>query len=214
MGIILLFRHGETDLTLGRYCGSTDPPLNERGREQADQVAALLREHQPAAVYSSPLRRAAETAEPAANALGLRVQTIDALREIDFGEWEGLTFAEARERDAAHWARRQDDPYGVSPPRGETYRELVARVLPAFRDLFERHAGDTVAVFAHKSVIRVLVTDVLSMPVSYYRRIELDPGALCIVRAHDGHREVLSVNECCHLGVSAGDRARQLDAAG
>ena len=213
MATLFLFRHGETDLTHGRYCGSLDPPLNEKGRNQAERVAEFLRHQGIGAIYASPMLRAVQTAEPSARGLGLEIRVLEALREVSFGEWEGLTFAEARERYPDDWRSRDADPYFVPPPGGETYRELAARVLPAFYQLIERHRDDeTIAVFAHKSVNRVLLTNVLKMPVAYYRRIELDPGALTIVRSLDAGLEVLAVNECCHLGLSAGDRARELSA--
>jgi len=210
MGTLLLFRHGETDLTYGRYCGSSDPPLNDGGRGQAQRIRDLLLREGVAAIYSSPLRRVIETAEPSARALGLEVRVVDGLREADFGEWEGLTFAQARERDPDTWRRREADPYSVAPPGGEAYRDLLARVVPAFGELFERHPDEAIAVFAHKSVNRVFMANVLMMPVAYYRRIEFDPGALAILRENDGRVEVLAVNESCHLGMSAGDRARRI----
>jgi len=211
MATLLLFRHGETDLTEGRYCGSSDPPLNERGRQQAQCVRSYLRAQTVAAIYSGPLLRAVQTAEPSARALGLDLRAVEALREVSFGEWEGLTFAEARQRYPDEWARREADPYSFAPPGGETYRELCARVLPAFNELVARHRGETIAVFAHRSVNRMLLTSVLDMPVAYYRRIEIAPAALVMLRSLDSGLEVLAINERCHLGLSAGDAARQLN---
>lgn len=213
MGLVLLLRHGETDMTQGRYCGSSDPPLNARGREQAARIANLLRRKSLAAIYSSPLLRALQTAEPTAHALGLQVRVIDALREINFGRWEGLTFADARRRYPAEWQQRQADPYAVAPPDGENYRDLVARVLPAFEELFARHPNDDFAVFGHKSVNRVLVACILEMPIAYYRRIELAPGALTVLRLRNGRRELLALNDCCHLGARPGQWPRGSAAA-
>jgi broad specificity phosphatase PhoE len=208
MGAIFLLRHGETELTPGYYTGSSDPPLNARGREQAERIRDFLAGRRIAAIYSSPLRRAVESAQPSAQALGLPIVTMDALREVNFGAWEGLTFEQARERYPEQWAARDADPYSVAPPRGETYADLAARVIPAFADLVVRHASDDIAVFGHKSVNRVLVADVLSMPVAFYRRIELDPGALIELFYDHGRLEVTTVNDCCHLGLTAGDEAR------
>jgi len=203
MGTIFLFRHGETDVTHGYYTGSSDPPLNARGREQAERIRDFLAGRDIAAIYSSPLRRAMETAEPSARALGLPIATMEALREVSFGAWEGLTFQQARERYPEESRARDADPYSVAPPGGETYRELAARVIPAFDDLLARHADCDIAVFAHKSVNRVLIAHVLSMPVAFCRRIELDPGALIELFHGDGRLEVTTVNERCHLGRCA-----------
>ena len=210
MSTIFLFRHGETDMTHGRYCGSSDPPLNERGRQQAECIRDFLRSESIAAIYSSPLRRATQTAEPSARALGLEIIPVVALREADFGEWEGLTFEEARRRYPAQWCAREADPYSVAPPGGESYRDLLARIVPAFDDLLVRHGDATIAVFAHRSVNRLFMTRVFTMPVAHYRRIQCDPAALSIVRSHNGRVEILKINERCHLGMTAGDIARAL----
>jgi broad specificity phosphatase PhoE len=210
MSTIFLFRHGETDMTHGRYCGSSDPPLNDRGREQAQRICGFLRSETIAAIYASPLRRAIQTAEPSARALGLEITPIAALREADFGEWEGRTFEEVRRRYPARWSAREADPCSVAPPGGESYRDLLARIVPAFEDLLGSHGDATIAVFAHRSVNRLFMTRVFTMPVAHYRRIQCDPGALTIIRSHNRRTEILKINECCHLGVTAGDVARGL----
>ena len=210
MSTIFLFRHGETDMTHGRYCGSSDPPLNERGRRQAECIRDLLRSESIAAIYASPLRRATQTAEPSARALGLEIIPVAALREADFGGWEGLTFEDVRERHPAEWCAREADPYSVAPPGGESYRDLLARVVPAFEDLLGCHGDASIAVFAHRSVNRLFMTRVFTMPVAHYRRIQCDPAALSVIRSHDGRTEILKINERCHLGMTAGDVAREL----
>jgi broad specificity phosphatase PhoE len=210
MSTIFLFRHGETDMTHGRYCGSSDPPLNERGREQAERICDLLRSETIAAIYASPLRRALETAEPSARALGLEIIPVSALREADFGAWEGMTFDEVRRLYPAQWSAREADPYSVAPPGGESYRDLLARIEPAFEDLLGSHGDATIAVFAHRSVNRLFMTRVFSMPVAHYRRIQCDPAALTVIKSHNERVEILKINERCHLGATAGDIARGL----
>lgn len=208
MGLLYLFRHGETDLTQGCYCGSSDPPLSAQGQVQAARIGEFLRDKRIAAIYASPLLRAVQTAEPSAAALALEIRTVEAVREVDFGEWEELSFAEVRERYREQWRRREADLYAVAPPGGESYRDLFARVVPAFHDLLARHADEMIAVFGHKSVNRIFLASALNMPVAHYRRIGQDPGAVNMISAHDGRIEILTINERCHFGVSAGDAAR------
>ncbi|UCH35451.1 MAG: histidine phosphatase family protein [Armatimonadota bacterium] len=215
MGTLFLFRHGETDLSAGHYCGATDPPLNEHGRRQAAGVRDYLRGQSVAAIYASPMRRAVETAEPAADALGLETCTIPALREVDFGEWEGRGLDEVRERYPELWQRRQEDPFSVTPPGGERYSDLAARVLPAFDELIADHQEDAIVVVAHMSVNRIFLAHVLHMPMEYLRRIGQDTAALSLI-ALDGERiEILTMNERCHLAGPASDPTRRsADAAG
>jgi probable phosphoglycerate mutase len=213
MGLLFLFRHGETDLTQGHYCGSSDPPLSERGRDQAARIAELLRRRPIAAIYSSPQARAMQTAEPSARALDLEVCRADGLREIDFGAWEGLSFEAAREHYPEVWRARQADPYLAAAPGGESYRDLAVRVIPAFDELLARHCDDFIAVFGHKSVNRVFLAYLLGMPVAYYRRIGQEPGAVSVVKSRASGVEVLTINERCHLGFCGGDLCRALSGA-
>jgi broad specificity phosphatase PhoE len=149
---LVLVRHGETDWNRERrYQGHADTPLNTAGRRQARELATILRSDGLSAVYTSPLRRASETATIVAAELGLEARELEALREIDVGDWQGLTVDEVRaqfpEQVAAAWHSGW--------PGGETHDELSARVLPALLDLGRRHAGTRVLGVTHAGPIRV-----------------------------------------------------------
>lgn len=213
MGLLYLFRHGETDLIEGRYCGSGNPPLNKCGREQAARIAEFLRSKPISAIYASPMLRAVQTAEPSARVLATEITTVAALREVDFGEWEGLTFAQARARDPEIWRRREADPLAVAAPGGEPYCDLVARSTPAFDELRARHRNEDIAVFAHKSVNRFFIARLLLMPLPHFRRIGQEPAAVTIIKSRGDSVTVLTINERCHLGLSGGDLCRVLSGA-
>jgi probable phosphoglycerate mutase len=151
---ILLARHGETDWNrLRRWQGHADPPLNDLGRRQADTLAEQLAEDGVAAVHSSDLRRARETAEIVARRLGLEVIEHAALREIDVGSWSGLTVDEVRVRFPDGFARWQAGEIGHD---GETRQELETRVVAAVEAIARDHDGGTVLVVTHGGVIRAL----------------------------------------------------------
>jgi broad specificity phosphatase PhoE len=148
---ILLVRHGETDWNRERrFQGHADTPLNEAGRRQAGELAERLRDEGLTAVYTSPLRRAAETADIVAEHLGLEAEELEALREIDVGDWQGLTVDDVRER----FPGRLEDAGHSGWPNGETYDQLSARVLPALVGLEQRHHGDRVLGVTHAGPIR------------------------------------------------------------
>jgi len=137
--ILLLARHGETDWNRElRFQGHADPPLNEAGRRQALALAAAVVAEEPTGVYASDLRRARETAEIVASALGLTVVADRRLREIDVGSWEGRTRVEV---DGADWD-------------GESLAAHRARVLAALREIAVRHPGQRVLVVAHGGTLR------------------------------------------------------------
>ena len=153
MTTILLARHGETDWNReGRFQGWADPPLNATGRAQAVDLSVQLMAEELAAVYSSPLRRAYETAEVVAASRGLEPVTVDALREVDVGSWSGLSRAEIEQRFPEEYARWLD--YGQGWEDGETYEQLVDRVVGALQELAEGRDGERILAVTHGGPMR------------------------------------------------------------
>ena len=199
---LLLLRHGQTELSVDRrYSGRGDVPLTELGRQQAaaaaKRLAGLVDESTP--ILSSPLTRAMQTAQAVADVVGGRVETHQGLLETDFGEWEGLTFAEAAERDPELHSRWLRD-FTVPSPGGESFERVHRRVL-AFRDeLFETHAGRTVVVVSHVTPIKSLLRMGLDAGPSLLFRLHLDLASLSTVEFYpDGNASVRLVNDTCHL---------------
>jgi broad specificity phosphatase PhoE len=150
---ILLARHGETDWNReSRFQGHADPPLNELGRQQAAELAEALAEEEFAAVYSSPLRRALETAETVAARHALQAVPVEGLREVDVGSWQGLTRDEVELRYPEQFRRWLD--YGRGWDDGESYEEMGERVLAALEELAARHDGERILAVTHGGPIR------------------------------------------------------------
>ena len=148
---LVLVRHGETDWNRERrFQGHADTSLNAAGRRQAEELAEILRGESFGAVYTSPLRRASETATIVAAQLGLEARELEALREIDVGDWQGLTVDEVR----AQFPEQLDVAWRSGWPNGETHDDLGARVLPALVDLGRRHEGDRILGVTHAGPIR------------------------------------------------------------
>jgi probable phosphoglycerate mutase len=163
MTTLTIARHGETDWNAeGRFQGHADPPLNARGRVQAAVLAARLAEEPPyAALYASDLRRAFETATILGRRVGLEPRPEAGLREIDVGNWSGMTREEieaAWPGSLARWATGED------AHTGETRPELAARVESTVLTLAARHRGQRLLLVAHGGVIRSLQRIVLGAP--------------------------------------------------
>jgi alpha-ribazole phosphatase len=190
---LVLIRHGEPDESVhGRSYGSLDVPLSLLGREQADGVARSLADVSIEAVFASPLRRALETAAPLARARGLEPVAHEGLRELDFGELEGLTYAEIeRERPDLYesWMR---DPTGTRFPGGETFPDLRVRALKAAAEI--RSAHETVALVAHGGVTRTILATALGMPDEAVFRLDQPYGAISVVDWIDNVPVVRAVN--------------------
>jgi broad specificity phosphatase PhoE len=150
---ILLARHGETDWNReGRFQGHADPPLNRTGLDQAVELSVALMAAELAAIYSSPLRRALETAEVIAASRRLEPVTVDGLREVDVGSWSGLTRAEIEQRFPEQYLRWLD--YGQGWEDGETYEEMGKRAVAALLELAAAHEGERVLAVTHGGPIR------------------------------------------------------------
>lgn len=198
---IFLIRHGETLWNKEmRFQGHMDIPLSERGLEQAKALADRLSVTKIAAVYSSDLKRALETAHPIAAPRNLEIIIEPALREINFGQWEGLTFTEISEKYGEQIKKWWQSPMDMTTPNGEGLKDLVHRLVPVVRKIIEKHQGEQVAVVCHGGPARCLVGTVLGMDLNKYWKIRQDNAALNILDFSDWENGIVTLlNDRSHL---------------
>jgi broad specificity phosphatase PhoE len=202
--VLVLLRHAESALTAQkRFSGSgasEDPELSERGRWQAERAARELAARGGVqAVVSSPLARCRQTAQAAADLLGLDVTVEPALREADFGAWEGLTFAEVRERHPAELTAWLGSA-SAAPPGGESFAEVERRVTACRDALLAAMPGRTVLLVSHVTPVKTLARLALGAPVESLFRMDLAPASLSeIAHYGDGNASLRSLNTTSHL---------------
>ena len=195
-----LLRHGRTEHTPERrYSGRNDLPLSLTGRAEAEAAAARAGELGIDAVVASPLRRTRETAEIVAAALGLPVEVDDDLAELDFGDLEGLTLDEALTKHPLATRRFMADVTAAAPG-GESVAQVSARVARARRRILERHAGGTVLIVSHVTLIKLLLAAALEADDAIVHRVFLEAASLCTATwSSDGRASVRLVNDTGHL---------------
>ncbi|MGJ7032270.1 histidine phosphatase family protein [Niabella hirudinis] len=189
---VILLRHGETAYNAdgNRYCGRTDIGLTDKGLAQAAKVSEALKGVVVDAVYASPLQRARKTAAIASG--NQTVITDERLIEADFGLWEGKTKEEFNAEDPTFWAAWIKDPQMArAGGTGETGGEIVNRVNDFFEDLHRRHNGQLVMVVAHNGINRLYLAAKLGMPLSNYRRFDMQNSAVSYFELDDENVLVL-----------------------
>jgi broad specificity phosphatase PhoE len=198
--VIWLARHGETQWAAeDKFNGLADTDLTERGREQARGLAARLGGRPLAAVYCSTLRRTYETACIVAEPHGLAPLPRKALREIDYGVWDGVPRTEIVAQYPDRYAAWVADPAAVAPPDGETGYAALSRSREALNQILAYHPSQEVLIVAHKGIIRLLLCDLLGwMPRDYRRRLGQQPCALNRVEWRDGEPMVTLLNDVSH----------------
>lgn len=170
---MFLVRHGETVWHAeNRYAGSSNVPLTERGLEQAQTLGAWSRTAELTHIYVSPLQRARDTAAAVEQATGLQSRIDDRLREVDFGVAEGLTAEELRRQSADVWAAFLQDPCRHAFPHGEDPGAAAHRVCRAVEEIAETCGKEArVLIVAHNTLFRLLLCDLLGVPLSQYRSL-------------------------------------------
>jgi broad specificity phosphatase PhoE len=206
---LVLTRHGATERSepeqhLGQRI---DIPLSDAGRAAAEALGRRLRGVAFARVVSSPLRRAQETA--AIVAAGGRVETERRLAEMDYGDWEGLTYEQIRERDEERRAAWEDDPERNACPGGESGADVARRVRSFLEEAVAASDGSRILAVAHSTTNRILLAVALNVPVrDYRRRFRQEPANLTVLRfpglASEG-AQLLLANDVSHIGGSAGE---------
>jgi len=196
---MLLLRHGQTPLSVEkRFSGVGDRPLTEVGLAQAGAAARRLRGCGAVAVVASPLRRAVQTADLVAAEIGVAVTVDEGLRETDFGDWEGYTFAEVQQRwpdQLSAWLASPD----VAPPAGESFVDTARRVRQARDRVLAAYGGRTVVVVSHVTPIKTLVRLALEAPPGTLYRMHLDLVSISEIDWYaDGPAVVRRLNDTCH----------------
>ena len=192
--LLLLVRHGETPTT-GTVLPGRAPGLHlsDRGRAQAERVAERLTGLSVSAIYSSPLERARETAEPTAARTGLEVRHDDGLLECDFGDWTGAAIADLAA--LPQWHAVQHSPSEFRFPNGESFTEMQARIVGALEVLRTAHAGGVLVCFSHADPIKAAVAHALGTHLDLFQRIVISPGSVSAISFVEGHAPtVLTVN--------------------
>jgi broad specificity phosphatase PhoE len=209
---IYLVRHGQTVWNEeGRLCGSSDVPLSDEGLAQARKLAARLKDIGIAAIYSSPLLRARQTAEAIAAHHRVEVKIEPDLREIDYGDWEGLKVADVLEQFPEIEKLRREEPMKFVAPNGEPMRQFAKRVISAIQRVAASHADETICVIAHQTVNRFILCWILQSPhpaprtphsldFRFWRQLRQDPACVNLLQVReDGLWRVCLVNDTCHL---------------
>jgi broad specificity phosphatase PhoE len=201
--ILYLVRHGATDANLQRpyvlQGRGMDLPLNETGRRQAQCVRKLFERRVIAAIYSSPLRRAFDTAQAVAEPHRLDIGTIDALIEADVGKWEGMSWDQIREGYPHECEEFQRDQSQYPYLGGESYRDVALRAIPALTELCERHVGRSIIAVAHNVVIRACAATLLGMPLTHAKDMNQNNGGVSVLRRQNGRTELITLNSVLHI---------------
>lgn len=204
---MILVRHGETEWNrVERFRGRTDIELNETGRRQALLTAQRLSGWQIGAIYSSPLKRALQTAQPIAEACGLGVAVLEGIADVDYGVWAGLPAEEARAQYPDAYQTWVHTPLLARFPQGESLRQVQARSWSALEEISSAHEGDTILLVSHVVVNRVLICSALGLVEDAFWRIGQDNAAINLLQGANGRYRVLLLNDTCHLESPDGSR--------
>ena len=198
--VTLLLRHGQTPMSVEkRYAGRSDVPLTDAGVQQAAAAAKRLASAGLSVIVTSPLLRAVQTSAEVAAVTGAPVVTDDGFAEADFGAWDGLTFAEVRERWPAEVTEWLADPQ-VAPPGGESLTDVNGRVILALHRVLAGRERERVLIVSHVTPIKTLVTAAIGAPPAAMYRMHLDVAALCEIDWYaDGPAVLRSFNDTSHL---------------
>jgi probable phosphoglycerate mutase len=194
MAIILLIRHGENDWVGKKLAGRLpDVHLNQKGLKQAEQLAEKLMDLPFKAIYSSPLERAMETAQPLANAKKMDITICDNLSEINFGDWQGKTIKQMRRLKL--WKIVQNQPSQMQFPNGESFVNAQKRLVDCISQISVKYeSGDLIACFSHSDAIRLLVAHYLNVPLDSFQRIHIHTASISSVLLMKDHISVPFVN--------------------
>lgn len=190
----LLIRHGETDYVDEALAGRIDSPLNEEGVQQAETIAMVLKHLPIRAIYTSPLIRTQQTAQPLAKLLNLDWKVNQELNQVNFGDWQGISFEELVQDP--NWKLFRENPGSVTIPGGEDstmVRDRVSKEIIRLSKDFEE--DDVIAIFSHGSIIRHTVSFFIGLPLNNSNQIQIAPASISTLMINNGSGKILHLNQ-------------------
>lgn len=196
---LIIARHGETDWNVNEvFRGRLDIELNETGRQQAELMAGYLSGTKLSAVYSSPLKRALETARSVAARQGLEAITAPELIDMDFGDWQGLAISTVRDKYPGFFDRWLEQPHHLKVPGGESLLDVRERALALVNRVTSQDNGDVLLV-SHRVVGKVLICALLGLDDSHFWNIKLDTCGLTTFDFENGRFIITGHNDTSFL---------------
>lgn len=205
MTIILLVRHGHVEgIRPERFRGRADLALTEMGQRQAELLARRIASHwAPSSIYTSPLRRCVATGAAIARACGIPSEPLDGPYDLHYGAWQSLTYDDARNKEPDLFAAWLATPHLVRFPDGESLQDVAARTAGALRFVLSRNAADTLVLVGHDSVNRVMLTQILDVPLSAYWRFAQSPCCINEIEVTCSSFQLRRMNDTAHLDIDA-----------
>lgn len=200
MTTVLLIRHAVNDyVKTGKLAGWTPGVhLNEEGIAQAEALGTRLADVQIKALYSSPLERAVETAQAVQNHHPhLMLNLLEGVKEVDFGEWQGMSLSELRKRKL--WDVVQHFPSRAVFPEGESISAAQFRAVQAVEGVVKAHPAQLIAIFSHSDIIKLVMAHYLGMHLDSFQRIEISTASISTVQLGHASPYVVGVNDVAHL---------------
>jgi alpha-ribazole phosphatase/probable phosphoglycerate mutase len=191
---LYLIRHGKTEGSEANRCkGHIDVPLSEKGIQQMKRLSAFIGE-EISAIYCSDLIRAVKSAEIIAKSYSLKPVVEKALRERNFGIWEGMSFDEIKDKYPEEFKAWASNPLKFSPLHGESTIEVYKRAVKALDEILRNHDGKNIAIVSHGGINRIVLCHFLGVPLENIFRIEQDFSALNIIEFYDSYPVVKLIN--------------------
>jgi probable phosphoglycerate mutase len=201
---LYLIRHGQTEFSReNRFCGTSNPPLTATGEAMAQAFATAYAATRWDAVYASPLLRTRQTADALARLTGVTPRLEDGLREIEYGEWEGMRQEEVQARWPEAFAYWADDVASRGAPGGETAFQVAARAMRVVEAIRTRHAQGKVLIVSHKATLRIITCALLGLDVRLFReRIAQPVTAVTMFEVEHGTAKLAILGDRAHLPAS------------
>ncbi len=198
---LYLVRHGQTKWNLeSRTQGTKNSDLTSLGFKQAKILGERLKNIKIDAIYSSPLERAASTAQIVANMKNIEYTLDDRLKEMSFGEWEGLTSKEIEENYPENFKIWREQPHLVNIPKGEKI-EVAQRRMVEFIDTIINSDNETALIISHGTTIRLLLLHILSMDLNHYYKLKQDNCAINLIEFRSYGPVLIKYNDTCHMDI-------------
>jgi len=200
MTSIYLVRHGQTAWNKEEiFRGRTDIPLDGVGLKQGELVGEYFKGMEIHGIYSSTLSRAWETAKKIAQFHNLKVQPLQGILDMSFGNWEGRPHQEIRENDSETYRQWVEEPHLVKLPGGEGLDDVRVRAMAALEEVVRDHPGKTIVFVSHRVICKVLICAILGLDNSHFWQITQDTTAINLIQYRKGKYILSLMNETCHL---------------